>query len=588
MKAREKYQQKIERQELYIRKMQRILGWLSVSRLISFLASFVIIYFWAIFNHQAWLAGFFITIALFIFLIKRYIYLKRKTQHAKHLADINHNEVMIMDGNPSRWADGKEYINSIGYSEDLDIFGHKSLFHLVNRTGTPYGRNRLARVLDSPFLNSNVISRHQEAIRELSPEIHLRQELHAFALEAREEAGEPNDNGFETIRTCLKGIPSGWRWFGPLIIAGSVLIYIFTGFYSFIILSVLVNLFLAGLYSRKIQKAHKAVSGNRDQLSAYASMFRTISEKSFTSEIMKGIHEQSGEAYLGFKKLSNISEMFDRRMNLLVYFFLNSLYLYDFFTINTLKKWTEKYGNKMASWFEMLGHIEFINSFATFNFNHPDFNFPKPQEENNCIISKHMGHPLIPKNQRIHNDIDLGCQDRIYLITGSNMSGKSTYLRTVGINMILARCGSPVCANEFNFKPMEILTSIHLSDSLRENKSLFFAELERLSLIINKISQGYDALVLIDEMLKGTNSDDKTSGSMALIQQLIESNCLAIIATHDIQLGILEKQNPGIVCNYCFESTIEKGNLTFDYKIKPGISINKNASFLMKKMGIIK
>lgn len=588
IKPEQAYQQRIDRQELLAGKLQKAITWLSIARLGSFLGSFAILYLYAASGNPLWMGLFILILVLFFFFVKRYIALKVKMDHSRHLLDINKNELEILEGQLSKWADGKEYIDQESYAEDLDIFGQGSLFHLLNRTGTPFGKRHLASILVSPFLEKNTILDHQEAIKELSQEIDLRQKIHAYALEAREEISEEAEKGLESLEISLKKIPVGLRWMAPAIIVLSVAVYIFTEFYSFIILSVLVNLFIAGLYARKIQKAHKAVSGNRHQLSAYASMFRAISEKHFTSGLMKDLKGKSDEAFQGFRKLSNISEMFDRRMNLLVYFFLNSLYLYDFFTIRTLQKWIAHYGIKMHSWFEMLGKLEYINSLAGFSFNNPDFHFPEPLEEHTCIIAVNMGHPLLPDKQRVNNNLTIGCQEKLFLITGSNMSGKSTFLKTAGVNMILARCGSPVCADEFRFKPMEILTSIHLSDSLRENKSLFFSELERLSLIIDKVKTEHDALVLIDEMLKGTNSDDKTNGSMEFIKQLIESNCLSIIATHDIQLGLLEEQYPGIICNYCFESTINDDNLTFDYKIKRGVSKNKNASFLMKKMGIIK
>jgi len=584
MNPAHEYEKQLNLHESSLKSLRRVLSWFSLARITTFLMIFVSVYLWAISRQTGWMIASLVFLALFIYFIRLYLEFRKKSVHASFLVDINKNELGCLRGEHSRWENGSGYSEHSSYAEDLDIFGRGSLFHLINRTGTPMGEQMLASTLKKPCLNPDNILLFQKAISELSDQLPLRQELHAYALEGHEEE-RSNEHGDDVIR--IEGIPLWMRWLAPALIVSSSLYYAFTGVYGLIILSVLFNLYLAGHFFRKVQKIHKRISGKQTRLASYAAIFKLIVSGNFKAAKLNDLQFQAVEAHKGFHRLSGIAEMFDRRMNLLIYFFLNALYLYDFFCVNALKKWQLTYGKKEASWYMLIGQAEYISSMATFKHNHPGFAFPVPVTESMTIHARNMGHPLIDAEKRTGNDIDIGKDSKILIITGSNMSGKSTFLRTLGINMVLARCGAPVCATSFEFKPLKILTSIHLSDSLKENKSLFYTELERLSFIINLLRNGETALVLVDEMLKGTNSDDKTQGSMDFIRQLSRTKCLALIATHDIQLGTLEKELPGSVRNYCFESNISDGELRFDYKIRAGISKNRNATFLMKKMGII-
>jgi DNA mismatch repair ATPase MutS len=235
----------------------------------------------------------------------------------------------------------------------------------------------------------------------------------------------------------------------------------------------------------------------------------------------------------------------------------------------------------------VVAEIECLNSFSTFRFNNPDYCFPSVSEGSLVIEAKQIAHPLIPEKERVPNDFAIGIKDRLQLITGSNMSGKTTFLRTIGVNLLLARCGAPVCAGYFCFSPMLILTSIRISDSLQEHTSYFMAELKRLKQIILSLQKDQTALVLVDEILRGTNSEDKTQGSRQFIRKLLQYHCVALFATHDLSLSVLENEYPGAVANYCFESIIKDNELDFDYTLQKGVAKNKNASFLMKKMEII-
>lgn len=234
-----------------------------------------------------------------------------------------------------------------------------------------------------------------------------------------------------------------------------------------------------------------------------------------------------------------------------------------------------------------MGEIEMLNSVANFHYNHPSFVFPEIVSDRLVITATGLGHPLMKTDTAVCNDFSIGAPARLHLITGSNMSGKSTFLRTVGLNMVLAQLGAPVFAQSFRCRPVRILTSFHHIDSLEESTSYFYAELKCLQTIIQSLAAPEPALVLLDEVMRGTNSTDKHDGTALLIQKIVQQNCLTLIATHDIELGILATQYPGMVENFCFESEVTETGLHFDFRKRNGIAQSKNATYLMKQMGIV-
>jgi len=324
-------------------------------------------------------------------------------------------------------------------------------------------------------------------------------------------------------------------------------------------------------------------------LDQYADILKTFAAadagKAF---LVQQLRQTAGNAYKSIGSLAKLSSFFDQRLNLLVNLFLNSILLYDLHCIIALEQWKRKHSKDFPQWLQVVGDIECLNALASFAFNNPSFVFPAIAQGPAIIIrAEQMGHPLIGQGERVSNDFDPGAATKLLLVTGSNMSGKTTFLRTLGVNLVLAQCGAPVCAASFEFSPMQLLTSIRVSDSLQEHTSYFMAELKRLQYIIETLKGGQPALVLIDEILRGTNSEDKTYGSEQYIMQLIKYNCITLFATHDLALATMEETYKGVIRNYCFESVIRNNELYFDYKLQKGIAKNKNASFLMKQMGII-
>jgi DNA mismatch repair ATPase MutS len=227
-----------------------------------------------------------------------------------------------------------------------------------------------------------------------------------------------------------------------------------------------------------------------------------------------------------------------------------------------------------------------MNSIAGFKFNHPGYVFPEFSDET-AIDAKELGHPLIPEKERVNNAFDISGEKKIVIITGANMAGKSTFLRTVGVNLVLAGAGSVVCAGEFVCKPKRIMTSMRAFDSLYKHESYFFSELKRLKYIVDELNRGEDVFFILDEILKGTNSHDKTKGSIALTGRLLSLSATGIIATHDLELGKLSDKHKGEIVNKCFDVEFDNGKLKFDYILRDGITTSHNATYLMKNMGLI-
>ncbi|HQY12214.1 MAG TPA: MutS family DNA mismatch repair protein, partial [Ferruginibacter sp.] len=251
-----------------------------------------------------------------------------------------------------------------------------------------------------------------------------------------------------------------------------------------------------------------------------------------------------------------------------------------------LEKWKQQNKENVMHWFESLGSFEAVSSLATLSFNHPDWCFPVFVEQDFFMEGKQVGHPLIPVEKRVNNPVKIDKAGELMLVTGSNMAGKSTYLRSIGINTILAMAGAPVCAGYFCLSPVQIISSMRIADNLEESTSTFYAELKKLKTIIDKVNNNEKVFILLDEILRGTNSLDRHTGSVALIKQLIKKNASGIIATHDVELAKMKTEFPSNILNHHFDVQVNKDELYFDYRLKEGICTSLNASILMKKIGI--
>jgi len=285
-------------------------------------------------------------------------------------------------------------------------------------------------------------------------------------------------------------------------------------------------------------------------------------------------------------KLHRILNAFDTRLNLLAGFFLNILFLWDIWQSKRLENWLSENSTFLSSWIDTIAFIDSLNCLANYHFNNPGTIFPEIVDNGPCIEGKDLGHPLIPVSQLVKNPVLISDSGQFHIVTGANMAGKSTYLRTVGITLILAMAGAPVIASVFRFSPVSLISSIRASDSLTKNESYFYAELKHLKRIVDRLEAGERLFILLDEILKGTNSKDKQSGSVAFVRKLLKFDGSGLIATHDLALGDLERDFPDHISNKSFEVVIKDDQLVFDYLLKDGVARQMNATFLMHKMGI--
>lgn len=577
------YTQQVSRQQ----SKSRMIGW---TRLFIFVLLLFFSYkFLSPATHPVFLVLVIVLCILFLMLIKVHQNVKFKRDlSSKHL-EINLNEQSVQGGNPSIFRDGNSLVGEHRFAADLDLFGNGSLFHFINRCGTYTGLIHLSNVLKDPFIQPSEILERQASVQELSLKTKLRQNVlaHGMLLELLQDSESLNSN----FKIAKPNNYFAWWWSGlliiwPIIMVGLTIYFFRTLDVYPLLTGILFALTVVGLQAKKTQYHSTLISGKSTMWKLYATLFDIITSETYETKLLQKIKHNLNEATHGTASLAKLGNAFDQRLNMLAFVILNSYLLYDIHMNRRWIKWVNSFGSKLSKWIDELGLFESLSSIATFQFNHPEFAIPKLTEEI-TIQGVDVGHPLITDQKRVHNDFAFGPKKNLFIITGSNMAGKSTFLRTLGVNCILAQIGSPVCAKNFSLKPMPIHSSIRMSDSLQEETSYFFAELKKLQQILSDLDKGIPSLVLLDEVLKGTNSEDKIYGANELIKKLVKKDALIFLATHILSLGDLEKQYPEAVENYCFESTINEDELHFDYKLKTGVAQQKNATFLMKKMGII-
>ena len=564
--------------------------WVTLLRFLLFISAIILLVLFIRENIESYLPAIFSFIVFLVVVRIDVNLLEKKKFINKQLFSIE-NEIGVLQNQENKFNNGSRFASDENYTDDLDIFGRYSIFHLLNRCSTQHGLQILAERFKQPYTDKSIIENYQEAVKGYSSQPIIREHVIAAGLVTEENSGTLNDvSGWMQTEQKFEGklMPQILRFLLPVINLTTAWYWLSEGNYLPFILSVVITWIYLGSSSAYIHKQHQLIGKKNEILNQYAGiLFQFSNIEPGASDYLNKLKEQASIAYTEIKKLSKLSELFDQRLNILVFILLNTFFLYDIHVIIRLEKWKAKNKHVFPGWLQAVADIEYLNSFSAFSFNNPDFAFPKLTEHSKTIQAVQLSHPLIVPSERVYNDFILGENEKLMLITGSNMSGKSTFLRSIGINVLLAQCGAPVCAQSFNLTPVRLLTCIRVTDSLHDHTSYFMAELKKLQQIIHALREDIFSLVLIDEILRGTNSDDKHHGSQKYIEQLISFPCLSLFATHDVQLGQMEQTYPGLVGNYCFESMIQDNEIYFDYKLHKGVSKNRNASFLMKKMEII-
>lgn len=520
---------------------------------------------------------------------------KKRIKRLEILLAINQKEADALNGNYDAFDPGNEFIDSShDYTHDLDIFGRGSLFQFINRSASIFGKLRLAEYFSNAFGQSDQVEPRQKAVNELSLMIDLRQNLQLIFHD--EEIKESD----KTEITDWLGSESPVRnqkllkmlAFGLPAITFTCIVLSLAGLITFPIMLVVIQLIIVFLYARQTMQVHNIITSKNKILNKFAQCLVIIETTDFSSEYLKNIQKQlitnnNQRPSKAIHQLSAILKYMDSNLNILVSIFLNGLFMFNLHLLLKVEKWKKQNKDHLPAWFESIATIDALSSLANFAYNYPEYTYPVKIETDFEFSAQNLGHPLITDEQRVTNNIQIKDWNQFAIITGANMSGKSTFLRTIGVNYILAMAGAPVCASKLRFYPIQIHSSIRTSDSLVKHESYFYAELKRLKQIIDELESGKKKLILLDEILKGTNSKDKQAGSIALIEQLLQYKSVGLFATHDLMLGELAGRFPGQVNNLCFEIQIENDKMLIDYKLHDGICKNLNATYLMRNMGIL-
>ncbi len=528
-------------------------------------------------------------ISIFMYLLLRHNNLQYKKDLTSELVKINQIEIEALTGNYLSLDEGKEFVDPTHfYSYDIDLFGRGSFFQYINRTAIAEGKVLLAKTLTEN--NIADIELKQEAIKDLATKANWRQQFSAIAsLVKVEHSTQSILKWIKNYKTAFTNIV---KWLSlvfsllSLIIISLAITQIIS--YNIVLFWFFLGLGISAYYFKKVNTVYQNADKAKSTFKQYHKLLQQIESEDFNAQLLqeqqKNIKTSTKKASAIFAQFSRLLDALDQRNNVIIAILGNAFFLRDLQIAYKIEEWITKYAAKVENWFEVIAFFDAQNSLANVAFNHPEYVFPKINNETTIIKAEQLGHPLLKTAQRIDNDFTIKDQ-QFFIITGANMAGKSTFLRTVSLGILMANIGLPVCAKTFDYAPIKLITSMRTSDSLTDDESYFFSELKRLKFIVEEI-KNEDYFIILDEILKGTNSTDKAIGSKKFVQKLVASNSTGIIATHDLSLCEIEKELNEVE-NYYFDAEIINNELNFDYKLKDGICQNMNASFLLKKMEIV-
>lgn len=542
----------------------------------------------------------------FLLLVKYHNRLFPRKDYQEKRLEVNRQELAALDQDTSAFDDGKEFADPAHpYTYDLDVFGPRSLFQYVNRTCTRLGREQLAGWMACHLDKREPILRRQEAVQELAAKPSFRQHFRILGLLNKGQAADraellewAQSPVRYRNRNLLRRLPHMVTAVNLLCLAGVVTGVLPGNVWGVLWFGIVVASFA---FTRQITKVQSVYGQKLRILGTYAKLLQTMDDEPMEAPLLRAVKDKIGgdrrQASQAIRRLVKLMNELDQRNNYLMYTVLNGCFFWELWQIMRIEAWKEVHAGELPHWLEAIGEMDALCSLGTFAYNHPEgYSYPDILGDTNTgtdntetpfqLVAETMGHPLIPHDRCVCNDIRMSRRPAFIIITGANMAGKSTYLRTIGVNYLLACIGAPVCAARMSLYPARLMTSLRTTDSLSDNESYFFAELKRLKSVIDRLQNGEQLFIILDEILKGTNSADKQRGSFALVQQLIRLRANGIIATHDLLLGTLKDRFPDCIDNFRFEADITGDELTFSYRLRPGVAQNMNACFLMKKMGI--
>lgn len=587
-KPQDFYHSQIEKYQTHLKAASKKLMISSLLRLLVFLA--IVFASYQFFGNMSILVPVIIVgIGIFMFLVSRHSDLKYVRDKFRELIKISNTELEVLARKFDHLPTGKEFEDPLHpFSQDVDLFGNASFFQYLNRTALPEGAKTLANLLLENHIDH--LNEKQEAIRELSEKADWRQNFSALAALVKTQT---RSRGIlEWFGTYKNFVPKIMKWLPALfsVISVAVITLFFLDIIGGMQLALwfITGLAISGFFLKRVNDLSEKVAKVQDTFHQYHQLLALIENTEFSSEILnekkQQIVSEKKKTSLILKKFSKAIDALDQRNNMIFGVVGNGFLLWDMQQSYKLEKWIAEYGENVRTWFEVIEFLDAYNSLGNFAFNHPAYVFPELNTGSHITETKKLAHPLLDPQKRVANDFSIG-KEQFFIITGANMAGKSTFLRTVSLHILMANTGLPVCAESCSYSPIKLITSMRTTDSLSDDESYFFSELKRLKFIVKEIKTD-KYFIILDEILKGTNSTDKAKGSKKFIEKLVGSQSTGIIATHDLSLCEVADEFPQVE-NYYFDAEIINDELFFDYKFKTGICQNMNASFLLKKMEIV-
>ncbi len=475
------------------------------------------------------------------------------------------------------------------YAADLDLFGPAGLFALLSTARTRMGEDALASWLLSPSPVEEIRER-QAAVAELRSRLDLREDLQVMGEE--DGPGVAREALLQWAEAPAE-LREGWlRWLAPLLMVLAVGAAVVWGVWDkflplFAVL--LVEASLTRWLKKRMQSIFCSTENTFESLDLLSGILARLEREEFQSARLQALqtalttHSMKGSEAIA--RLRTVVDLIDSRDNLIVKF-LDVPLMYSVQLAMKAEAWRAQHGAAVRGWLDVTGEMEALLSLSAYHYEHPADSFPEFVEGTPQLEGEALGHPLIAAAKCVRNDVTLGEETRVLLVSGSNMSGKSTYLRTVGVNVVMAMAGAPVRAKHLRLTPLTVGASIQVNDSLQEGSSRFYAEITRLRRIYDIAAEEPPLLFLLDELLQGTNSKDRRVGAEGVLRGLLERGALGIVTTHDLALTELEGLPEGALKNMHFQDDLESGTMRFDFQLRDGVITKSNGLELMRSIGL--
>jgi len=612
-----KYQKRVNayssKLDMYTRKSSSVGNY----KLLVFFVGIAIAVALFIFNQNIFLLAQIIVFGVgFAYLSRGHNRLLKNKDYSFAMLQINKMCLKRINGQWTEFSDiGEEFENhEHNYTYDLDIFGKGSLFQMINMTSTYSGRHKLANMFLNPLETKKDILERQEAVSELSTKLIFRHRLFSNAILSNKnitllEDEEKSKKQRKTLLDTMSKLEDVYAWtkeenplyssfrFKFLITALPtltmlLLVLAILGKIPFFlpIAGFAIQFLMLGYRTNFRNKSFEIVEKYTNTLKVYTGVLKQFESEKFTSEYINKLkNELKGKseepAWKQINKLSKLWELIANRYNFL-HIVVNAATLWDFHCLVSLEKWKMVSGRFVEKWFDIIGEVEALCSISLVCHDNPEFIMPQISEDmSSGIVTEQLGHPLLTKGRKC-NDISIDSKQPILLITGSNMSGKSTFLRTVGLSLIMSYIGAPVCAKTFTCPILKVYACMRTSDNLGQNVSSFYAELLRVKMVVQAVDRNERVFFLLDEIFKGTNSADRHTGAKMLINQLDKKAAWGMVSTHDLELADMDKESNGRIRNYHFREYYKDNQIRFDYQLRKGVSDTRNAIFLMRMAGV--